>query len=444
MTDDCLVACCEGKLGSGKSYRAMIQAVTALMRGQVLVTNSRLNWEPVDRYCRKRGVIVPKSNYRYFETEAVMEDPDYLLTLLTEGSFLLFDEVHLVLDSRNWQANSKKADALQTLCTQARKNKVDMLFITQAKENTDNRILRQCTYFYRCRNWLHFPFFGTLFPFPVTVVFVCGEDGKTVLDRELYWRRKSIFALYNTNQVFKRQNFGGAAAAPVVGRMARKVDYAFYMIAMALVLIFIDWAVWGRSKIAAAQAAASKPPPVTVAKPAAAFVPAPGLFQPAPVKPAPPVKLDPTAFEAALPRIRRHTGQAIYLNNGYVLRIGSRFGRGLVRGWRLESGSITVFCDSPTMPEITLYDTSRPLVADSSGFPTWSSAGAQSRPVASGPLQRSFVAPDGVAGQAPALQDASSSPYVPPPVFYPDDSGYRSVPPEVVRAIAVGFGGSRP
>lgn len=416
MTADCLVRVVVGKLGSGKTWYCVMQAMEALMRGDVVVSNVRFEWAAVESYCKRQGATVPRENYRFVDTEKLCENPNSLLDELTEGSMLLLDETHLILDSREWQANREKAGAFQTFLTQARKLKVDVWFISQSEANVDSRLVRMATYIVRVSNWLHMPVFGTLLPLPVTVARVCAPDGKTVYGKEWIWRRSNVGRLYNTRQTFKAIELTGRKAGKVRGQKKRVLGYGWILMMAGASMLVIDKVVFGSGKDETATA--SKPLAVTAPAPTAP------VSAPAAAKPAGPQRLsqaEVNAFEASLPAIYRLTAWEVACENGLVIRPGVVLGLGTVKSWGVKSGYVAVSTDSVEMPVVRLYYRGRkPRLSFAGNAANWSGTGVDVRPVSEG-ISNVHRVDKGDALTEPA--PAAGKVYEAPQAFIPPYSG---------------------
>lgn len=394
-TSDSLISVYAGKLGSGKTWAAVLRAMDALMSGQVLVTNIILIWPAVEAYCRSRGVKhIPRENYRYFSTEAVKEDVDILLRLLTHNSLLVFDEVHLVLDSRDWRENAQRSSGLQLLTTQARKVDVDMIFISQSETRIDSRILAMATYIVRVQNWLHLPVFGTLLPFPVTIAKTCAPDGRTVYAKEWIWRRGNVARLYDSKQTHRDLKLSGAPAKRVIGAKRRRLGYGWILMMVGAGALVMDRVLRSEvEKPALVQVGKSKvETPAPVAAPAG---PAASVESSSPAFSAGVV----AAFEMSLPPIYRVVPRRITCVNGLTIRPGSVLGLGVVTSWKVGGQFVTVQTSSPVMPQIRLFYGSKPFLCDDDGRSLRDGDGSAVRTVPGGVAEVSGVGAVEQAGQ---------------------------------------------
>lgn len=346
------------------------------MRGEVVVSNVQFNWPAVESYCKGNGCDVPRANYRYVDSSDLEHGIDPLLAVLSRRCMLLLDEIHLFVDSRNYQSNAKTSGKFQELLTQARKLEIDVWLISQAAANVDARLVRQATFIVRVSNWLHFPIIGNLFPFPVTVARVCAPDGKTVYARDWIWRAKKIGRLYDTKQTFKEIALGGEGAAPVRGKKRRKLGYGVVLVGAGLCCFalhfYLDRERYDNLeayKSRSDHAGYSADRPKTVTNPGAETSSAPSS-----AFPALPVEIPHDSlleFEATLPAVVSVHDSIVYLENGRRLTIGTPLGQGYVRSWLYqEGGCLRVLTNSPVTPEIRFYErTSNPYLCYSDGSP---------------------------------------------------------------------------
>jgi len=383
MQDDSLVRVVAGKLGSGKTFYAVIQAVEALARQEVVVSNVKLNWPAVDARLKKMGCAVPRGNVRFVPTEAIEANPDVLLEHLSAGSMLILDEVHLFLSARKWSENQAKAEQFMLFLTQARKLKVDVWLISQSEANIDSMLTRMATHIVRVTNWLHLPFLGKLLPLPLTIAKICQPDGKSVLSRDWVWRSKKIGNLYDTLQTFKDIKLGGAKAGKVRGRRKRKLGYGWTLMTIgAGLVLFGRWRDTKKSETLAELEALHagtvtqgevKPKPIVVAglgegggKVSVGGARSGGNGRDGSTKATP---ADRARIESMLPEIYKVEPFGLHLKNFGTLLPGVFFVAGPVIGWEIErGGTVLVNIESENLPQLRLWhDRSRAIQYDYAG-----------------------------------------------------------------------------
>jgi len=362
---DSLVKAVVGKLGSGKSWYCVGKILDALMAGEVVVTNLELNWAAVELFCAP--VKIPRGNYRYVSSAEIAENPDCLLEVLTEGSLLVVDEVHLFLNARLWRENQVKAKQFLEFLTQARKLDIDCYLISQDERNVDSQLVRMCTHIVRLINWQHLPVLGKVVPLPLTVAAICSPDGVTSIGREYVWRVGGLGKCYNSKQRFTAISLTGDKAAPVRGKRAKSMSYGMMMVASGCGCLLLGRAMDYRE----ARKAEESVSPVVDAKPGAKMpgavpvVGAPAAASAAPVaaaqglftvpRPELVTAAERASIEAQLPGIYRIRKTHIVLDGGQQIYPGAFFLAGRVTGWRTEGGTVLLKMQSPNIPEIRLY-----------------------------------------------------------------------------------------
>jgi zona occludens toxin (predicted ATPase) len=353
-SDDSLVRLVVGKLGSGKTFYAVIRAMEALMQGRVVVSNVEFNWPAVETYCRRQGAKVPRENYRFVDSSLLESGADVLARHLVKGAMVLLDEIHLFMDAREHRKNAEKSGFFQELLTQARKYDLDIWLVSQSAANVDARLVRQATFIVRVSNWLHLPLLGTLFPFPYTVARTCAPDGRTVYSRDWIYRSSKIGRLYDTKQKFKALDLQGAGALKVIGKKRKRAGYGVVLLAMGLGLLALDAFLDRERYDSLAEYRKNNPQP----EPTVPLPPSVPASSPAETVPAAaPLPYDTLlSIEESLPGWVHLSQQFIHLENNDKLEIGSALGCGFIRSWRVHhAGRIIVITDSPLTPEISLF-----------------------------------------------------------------------------------------
>lgn len=360
MTTDSLVRIIKGKLGSGKTWFCVMQGMEALCRGEVLVSNVLLDWPAVEAYCKRMGATVPRKNYRYVETEKLLESPNIVLGLLTKGSCLILDEVHLFLNARAYRENEAKAKQFLSFITQARRFDCDMWLISQDEGNIDTQLVRMATHIITVVNWSHLPVVSTLLPFPLTIAKICGNDGKKVLDRKYIWRSNKVGRLYNTKQIYLGMAVTGEAAGTVKGKKRRRLGYGVTLMMIGAACVGFDYFVTKRrlkrEAIEAAEVAEKEAARVARKSSAVVKVGKPREVQDAPVSrgglitPAERFEL-----EKQLPLLDRVTGSAVVFRGGGSVERGQYFIAGKIINWQPEPGACVLFLNSSEVPQLRIY-----------------------------------------------------------------------------------------
>jgi hypothetical protein len=195
----------EGKNGSGKSYGSTAEIVNVLLRGNWVYTNSKVYPDKIEKYCRDAyGVTFPDGMpLRYFENGF-----DLIKAIVHEMprgrrgscSLALLDEAQLFLNSRNWKTTHTLLQEFITYLPQHRKQHHDLIFIAPNFTDIDKQIrdLSQFVVRWRDMQRLELPFFGSVCPWPYSLMIKVDYDGKTIMGRKVAKRDPKIFELYES------------------------------------------------------------------------------------------------------------------------------------------------------------------------------------------------------------------------------------------------------
>lgn len=218
-----------------------------LMKGGVVYTNVKLNWDAVLAYAKKHGIDeIPEANYRYVHDGSLTN----FQRNLTVGCAVYWDEAQLIWNSRDYRKTDEAQREMLEFLTQARHLKVTVNFITQHEGNVDTQVSRIAVYIIRLRNLLHYPvamFFYQMLGKPrwlqVSFAAVCDRDGKTVMDKERFIRDDGIGSCYDTTQMHMA---GGqfVLAGPAAQAVKGKVTYGhpgLLFIIIGLILCTVAW-----------------------------------------------------------------------------------------------------------------------------------------------------------------------------------------------------------
>jgi len=189
----------EGRIGGFKSYTATRRAVECLCDGGTVCGNLSLKPQAVQAYCAKKfGLEIDSRQFIALTDEQIRN----FWIHVPKRSLVIIDEAHLYLPSLD---SAQLFRDLITFATQSRKYSIDIIFITQAAENIHAQVRRLVQYIHRCRDMQRWrvPFVGIYWPFPQYLHMRYDYDGKTMLDKKLYWKDKAIFELYDTLAIYK-------------------------------------------------------------------------------------------------------------------------------------------------------------------------------------------------------------------------------------------------
>lgn len=194
----------EGTLGGGKSYHAVQHALSYLAKGGRIYSNIQLVRPACEEFCRERyGVELNwGEQFRFLSADDIAR----LHEVVKGGDkdcpvLCILDEVHLYHNSRDW---SRASRGLLQWLTQSRKLYVDIIAITQHRNNLDKQWVRLVERYFRFRDLRRFkmPGLGIGFPFFQCLSVEVDTDGKTVIRRN--WERFDlpVFSCYSSDQLF--------------------------------------------------------------------------------------------------------------------------------------------------------------------------------------------------------------------------------------------------
>lgn len=240
----------EGTLGGGKSYHAVQHALSYLARGGRVYSNIDLVQDKCESFCRERYGVELDWAEQYHPLSA--SDIARLHEVVKGGNsdcnvLCILDEIHLYHNARDW-ANASRG-LLQWL-TQSRKMYVDVICITQHRNNLDKQWVRLVERYFRFRDMRKFrlPMLGIRMPFFECLTVEIDTDGKTVIDKR--WERfdKPVFGCYSSDQLFDGcvGGFAGAGLARVKlektkGKSKMKLYIIVGLIVVALVVGVYYW-----------------------------------------------------------------------------------------------------------------------------------------------------------------------------------------------------------
>jgi len=357
----------KGKMGAGKTMFAVRYILQDLAKGRVVYSNIELNWEACVRYHKKRGIEVPRENYRHLTVEHNWHEQ------LAEGSLVVLDEAQLTYNARDFGKTDKEERDLLTFIPQARKWGCQVWIVTQHEGNVDTQFLRQAAYYYRAYDLWHNPLIKMLLPWPFSIISKLDSDGKTRLESFWMHRGKELYQCYDTRQKYKVFNLGGAPGAPVQGKYnPPNKGRALVILGAVLALLGMGIRRMGapRPTVPVVTESPRPVPPVRVVTgdPSPPLVSGPGLVS-TPVKapPAPDSEETRTAVEQDLPGFVRvfggtsSTGRpggntpVIAMADGTRVRVGSWL-CGRVLSWVMLSPECILLSIDHPLKTIKIYD----------------------------------------------------------------------------------------
>lgn len=197
----------EGRIGSGKTFCAVVGGVRQLVLGGIWCTNIEVYWDEICKYAEKRfGVILEPDQLIRLEDEQIKEFYKYTPSGTPERPVLIsLDEFPLHFDSRDFAENYKKNRETFTFARQSRKIYTDIVLIAQSLDDIDKKFRPLAQYVWRFRDLTKtiFPQLGIAFPLPMILALRFDYDGRTLFSRDFVPKRKEIFKLYNTNSLVR-------------------------------------------------------------------------------------------------------------------------------------------------------------------------------------------------------------------------------------------------
>ena len=194
----------EGVLGGGKSYHACLHALEYLAHGGRVYSNITMVREKCEEWCLARYGV--KIQWEEQFTYLTADDIARLHQVVRGGTkdsptLCILDEIHLYHNARDWAHASR--GLLQWL-TQSRKIHVDVICITQHRNNLDKQWIRLVYRYWRFRDLRKLKLPGLPFGIPFFQCLACSYDidGRTQLSRKFERFDTSVFSCYNSDQLF--------------------------------------------------------------------------------------------------------------------------------------------------------------------------------------------------------------------------------------------------
>lgn len=243
----------EGTLGGGKSYHAVERALRYLAGGGRVFSNIELVPGECAAYVRDNWGLELQWDEQYHFLSA--HDIARLHEVVKGGTkdapvLCILDEIHLYHNARDWASASK--GLLQWL-TQSRKLFVDVICITQHRNNLDKQWVRLVAKYWRFRDLRKYrlPGLGLKIPFVECLASEFDQDGRTLIRRE--WERfeKRVFRCYCSEQLFDGcvAGFAGAGLERVkLQKVKRKGKFMKVLLWFVLLLVAVGLVVFFRIK----------------------------------------------------------------------------------------------------------------------------------------------------------------------------------------------------
>lgn len=200
-----------GKVGSGKSLKAVSDSSRHFLRGGCVCTNIELDRDYIAAWCWKRGhrfrdsqlVDLPMKSDPCFHRYMKQARPD-----ARNNVWVIIDEAHLFFPAAEYRDLKKAFLSVESFVSQSRRVRCDIWFITQAWDNVWGQLRKQALFETACRDFrvVNLPLVGSSLGSAMGLKWVrkdCAtgavlETGKTALDR-------GIFGFYSTHQPYNEE-----------------------------------------------------------------------------------------------------------------------------------------------------------------------------------------------------------------------------------------------
>lgn len=241
----------EGTLGGGKSYHAVARALRYLASGGRVYSNIELVREECEKYVLDRwGLELQwEKQYRFLSASDIARLHEVVKGGTREKNVLcILDEIHLYHNARDWATASR--GLLQWL-TQSRKLFVDVICITQHRNNLDKQWIRLVAKYWRFRDlrkW-RMPGLGLRLPFFECLSVELDQDGRTVINKQFERFDKAVFRCYSSEQLFDgvAQGFAGSGLEKIdlrKGKRRKSVKGYIYIALFLVLLCAVGSGVW--------------------------------------------------------------------------------------------------------------------------------------------------------------------------------------------------------
>lgn len=147
--------------GSWKTYYFVRLAYEAYKRGQIIISNVWLDFPHV-RFTNTKSlvpILEEIAEYNFYETTPMIAPKHYLKSYWLKKKywkpkefFILFDEIGIHLNHRNWSRNFKD-DFLHDMIMEPRKYWLTLIWICQEVDTVDIEFLKMCNHWFGVRKW---------------------------------------------------------------------------------------------------------------------------------------------------------------------------------------------------------------------------------------------------------------------------------------------------
>lgn len=197
-----------GKVGSGKSLKAVSDMAAHFVRGGCVCTNLELDRDAIARYCWKRGhrfrdaqyVELPMRADPVFHRHMRQASPSNKLNV-----HVYIDEAHLFFPAAEYTRLRKEFLSVESFVSQSRRVRCDIWFITQAWDNVWGQLRKQALFEVACRDFrvIQLPLVGDALGSMMGLKWTRLDAAtNTALETGGTKLNKEIFSLYNTHQPY--------------------------------------------------------------------------------------------------------------------------------------------------------------------------------------------------------------------------------------------------
>lgn len=206
----------EGCIGGGKTYFSTLRMVRHMSRGGTVFTNVDMKWDEelnadgvpvgiadlckVDKYCQGGGFYLQKSQLHDIPPNDMSRFDD-VIQWGTDAIpvLLVLDEIHLWFNARNWK---QAAEGLLAFLTQSRKCSVDIIFISQHRDNVDVQFRRLLQYTWTFSDSANFKLPGIGSVVKGRIISNCWfRQTKNLMERRIVKKDSRVFNCYRSKAI---------------------------------------------------------------------------------------------------------------------------------------------------------------------------------------------------------------------------------------------------
>jgi hypothetical protein len=200
-----------GKVGSGKTLKAVSDMAGHVFQGGCICTNVELDRDKLAHQCWRRGRRFHDSQYILLPMETDPCFHRYMRQAAPTNRLnvqVYIDEAHLFFPASEYRDLKKSFLSVESFVSQSRRVRCDIFFITQAWDNVWGQLRKQALFVVDCRDFrvINLPMFGKSLGNAIGMKWsrkdaatgVVLETGGTALS-------KAVFDLYSTHQAYNEE-----------------------------------------------------------------------------------------------------------------------------------------------------------------------------------------------------------------------------------------------